>query len=538
MKEREMVGIMKKTVMVPRAKEEKFFDAKLSLASYVEFTADNYVEKIGHLFQYLIPEIEWANSESGTVVINYSESIVNEGYILKIKNSKIEITYSDYSGIRNAVASLSNLIASDLTVCECEIYDYPKCSYRGIMLDMGRDVEVFEKVKADLILAAKSKMNYFHFNLHDDKGSGIQLKSLPERCYVKEAYSYEQVAELIKLCDVLALEIIPGFDLPAHQPTILAAFDEMVCVTGKEVPSKWCACAGSEKTYEVYEAVIDELTQLFPGKYFHVGGDELYIEDAPKRNLFCEWEICSRCKDYMIKNDISDRREMYYHVMTRVYEMLKKRGKTMIMWSDQVDTNREVKLPRDIIFQFWRVAGEGRGPRENCSMNHQLKLGYKVINADFPNTYLVEEAHMNSEHLKDWYFDEEPYSDKEVKENIWGSELCIWDYPIKRCAHYAYSLPSAMVLMGDKLWNKDSLPYSDEYEAAVTKTIVGLKTPDGFNVFKAIGDVLPPRSNLKVYKDKITISEEEIKEIVGTLDTLRGNIRADAYKKCIEEGSV
>jgi len=343
---------------------------------------------------------------------------------------------------------------------------------------------------------------------------------------------------LIDLCNVLALQIIPGFDLPAHQPTILEAFDEMVCVTGKETPSNWCACAGSKKTYEVYEAVIDELTQLFPGNYFHVGGDELYIEDSPWRNLFCEWEICSRCKEYMNQNNIQDRREMYYHVMTRVYDMLKKRGRTMIMWSDQVDTNKEVKLPRDIIFQFWRVAGEGRGPRENCSLNHQLKLGYKVINADFPNTYIVVEEHMNSEQLKKWHIDKEPYIDKEFKENIWGSELCVWDYPIKRRAHYAYSLPSAMVLMGDKLWNNDNLPYSDEYEAAVTKTIIGLKTPDGFNVFKAIGDVLPPRSDLKIYKDKITISEEEIKEIVDTLDTLKGNIRADAYKKCIKEGRV
>lgn len=529
---------MKMTKMVPRAKSEKIFATKSFLASEVTFTADQYVEKIQELLQYLIPEIKWAQEPNGMVTIHYCEKLEREGYTLKIQDGKIEITYSDYSGVRNAFASLANMIRDDFSVYECDIHDYPKCSYRGIMLDIGRDVENPDKLKEDLILAAKSKMNYLHLNMHDDKGSGIRLKSLPECCYVQNAYSYEQVAQLVEWCDVLALEIIPGFDLPAHQPSLAAVFDEMVCVTGKEVPSKWCACAGSEKTYEVYEAVIEELTQLFPGKYFHVGGDELYIEDAPQRNLFCEWENCSRCKEYMLKNNISDRVDMYYHLMTRVHDMLQKRGKTMIMWSDQVDTNREVKLPRDIIFEFWRVAGVGRGPRENCSLNHQLQLGYQIINADYPNTYIDDERQMNSTRIQNWNIQEEPYCDEEWKDNIWGSELCVWNYPVKRRAYHAWVLPSAMVLMGDKLWNHDCLPYSDEYEAALTRTILGIKTPEGFNVFKAIGDVLPPRSDLKIYKDKVTISEEERNEILDTLDALRGNIRADVYKQCIEEGNA
>ena len=529
---------MEKIKMVPRAKAEKIFDKRLFLTSGMEFTADRYAEKTKKLLQYLIPEIEWVQGQNAAFSIRYCETMEAEGYTLNIRDGKIEVLYSDYAGIRNAIASLANLIREDLSVNECEIHDYPKCSYRGIMLDMGRDVEGTEKLEEDLILAAKSKMNYLHFNLHDDEGSGIRLKCLPECCYVKDAYSYEQVAWLAELCDILGLEIIPGFDLPAHQPSLAAVFEEMVCVTGKEVPSKWCACAGSEKTYEVYEAVIEELTQLFPGKYFHVGGDELYIEDAPKRNLFCEWESCSRCKKYMLKNHISDRVDMYYHLMTRVYEMLKKRGKTMILWSDQVDTNREVKLPRDMIFEFWRVAGEGRGPRENCSMNHQLQLGYKVINADFPNTYIDNERQMNSERIKSWNIQEEPYCEEALKDNIWGSELCVWNYPVKRRAYHAWVLPSATVLMGDKLWNHDILPYSEDYEAAVTRTILGRKSPEGFNVFKAIGDVLPPRSDLKIYKDKVTISEAERNEILNTLEALGGNSRAEVYKMCIEEGNA
>ncbi len=527
---------MKRTMMVPRAKEERFFDTKSSLSSNVEFTADNYTDKIGKLFELFIPEIKWTNSKNGTIDIKHSDSIIKEGYTLTVKNNKVEITYSDYLGIRNAIASLTNLIKNDFTVCECEIYDYPKSSHRGLMIDLGRGVEKFEKIKEDLILAAKSKMNIFHFHFYDDIGCGLQLKSLPESCILKDAYSYEQISQLVELCDVLALEIIPEFDLPAHASTLLKVIDEMVCVTGKEILSKWCACAGSEKTYEVYESVIDEITRLFPGKYLHIGNDEISWDDIPRRNMFCEWEICSRCREYMKKNNIADRRDLYYHLITRVYDMAKKRGRTLIIWSDQIDTNREVKLPRDIIFQFWRVAAEGRGPHENCSMNHQLKLGYKVVNSVAGNTYVHMDGYMSSENIKDWCWDKEPYSDDEFKENILGSELCIWEYPEYRMPHYPYVLPSAIVLMGDKLWNKDSLPYSDEYGEAMTKTIIGFKTPDKFNVFKAIGDVLPPRNHLRIYKKNVTISDEEIGKILDTLDSLRGNTRADIYKECIEEG--
>ena len=170
-------------------------------------------------------------------------------------------------------------------------------------------------------------------------------------------------------------------------------------------------------------------------------------------------------------------------------------------------------------------------------MNAQLKAGYKVINSHYPNTYVDIEQYINSEKLKNWSPFNEPESDEEYKESIIGSELSVWEYGNhSKYSHYFWSLPSAIVLMGDKLWNGDSLPYSEEYSRSLTRTVLGQSTPEGFNVYPCFGDIIPPRSDERIYKDKITIGKEEINNTLSILLSMKGNFRADSYYEAITKG--
>ena len=228
---------------------------------------------------------------------------------------------------------------------------------------------------------------YLHLHLSDSLGVSVKLDCLPEECCLENYYSKEQMQEVVKLAEALGLEIIPEFDMPGHSTALVRCSSDIVCIVDGVENTHWTTCAGSEETYKFYEKIINELCDLFPSKYFHIGGDELEFADVPKLNAICHWEQCPKCRKKCEEENLKDRQELYYYFINRIYEIVKKTGRQMIMWSDQIDCMRPADLPKDILMQFWRVAAPGRGPFEGCSLNAQLKMGYQIINSHFPETY-------------------------------------------------------------------------------------------------------------------------------------------------------
>jgi hypothetical protein len=92
--------------------------------------------------------------------------------------------------------------------------------------------------------------------------------------------------------------------------------------------------------------------------------------------------------------------------------------------------------------------------------------------------------------------------------------------------------------MGDKLWNGDELPYGEDYDQALNRTVFGPGTPEGLNVFPGMGTRIPPRGEECSYPDRVTCTDEEIGEMLRLLGKGRyGNsdaFRARAYAKCLE----
>ena len=463
----------------------------------------------------------------------------DEEYLLKIKADGIYIEYSSYLGLRNAAATLSLLAKKTdkgFAFDAATIEDYPVLKHRGAMLDLARGVKKFETLLADMVLCAKSKMNYLHLHLFDSKGVCMEMDSLPEEIRLPNYYTKDQIREIVRFAEVLGLEVIPEFDMPAHAKKLSSVVDEISCDIPDDIEdTKWTVCPGSDKTYELYQNVINELVELFPCNYFHIGGDELEFADLPRLKQMCHWDNCSKCKKKMQEENLKDRQELYYYFIGKIHEMVKAAGRTMIMWSDQIDCNRECPLPRDIIMHFWRVAEKGRGPVENCSMNAQLKMGFKVINSHFPETYIDLDEYMSEKTIADWRWDKRPECDDELAANIFGSEVCAWEYGNhKEYSHYDRSLAPNIVIMGDKLWNGSELVFDEEYEKSLTSAVLGQDAPEGLNIFKCFGSIIPPRSEDCAYYDNIKCSKEEIKETLALLKTMHtedygSRMRADAY---------
>ncbi len=489
------------------------------------------------------------NEESSDITAKKCGGICKspEGYALTIKEGKILIKYQSYLSLRNALATLS-LKAHEkdgvLLFEDTDIVDSPATEHRGIMLDQARGVMPIDRLFFDMVLIAKAKFNILHLHLSDSKGVAIELDCLPQEYRLDGFFTKEQVAKLIDFADLLGLEIIPEFDMPAHSIRLNELFPDIRCDVDIEDQCLWTTCAGTEATYLLYREIIKEMSDMFrDSRYFHIGGDELEFTDHGRP---CHWQDCKKCRQKMKDEGLADRQELVYYFTNRINGYVKECGKKTVIWSDQIDCTRPKGLDDDILMQFWRVAGEGRGPHEGCSFEGQLKYGYSAINSYYPETYVDVEKYVTPKKLGQWRWDEIPEVADKYKSQIIGSEVCAWEYGNRQgYFHYDYSLPSSIVLFGNKFWSGKKEVYDKSTAVSLTRAVLGSAVPDGFDVFGAIGSIIPPRITkpgepyAPCYIDKVTISKKEVEDIIKTLsdNTLFADgdkMRASFYKECAE----
>ena len=533
-------------MLIPRIKNEIFLGGMTRFPLSLTLKADSFGEKAAKALEYFLPQCTVTLGDAADITAKQTDR-APETYTLSIQNGAAIIEYGDYLGLRNALSTFSlagKIRDGGLTVPEFSTEDGPAFEYRGFMLDPARGNPPFEDFCNVLIFAAKCKYNFFHLHLAENVGLSVEMDCLPPEYRHEGFYTKRQVAELNVLCDVLGLEIIPEFDMPAHATKLIELFPNLACEPPEGTPeSSWAICTGTEETYELYEKIIEEVLTLFPhGRYFHMGGDELEFADlAHKRpHSLCHWTVCKKCKDFRKKHGLKDRTEQYYYFANCINETVKKHGRKMMMWSDHIDCVRPVGMSTDILMQFWRIAFPGRGPYDGCSFDEQLNMGYTLVNSFYPETYIDEETYMNDEKIRTWRWDRRPTCSEGNRKQILGGELCAWNYGDKnpKFIFHDRTLPTSLALMGDKLWNGDELPYGTEYDLALNRTLFGASTPEGLNIFPGMGSRIPPRTEAWSYPERATATNEEIETILETLE--KGNyykgdaFRAKVYKQCLE----
>lgn len=528
-------------MIIPRPYSEKYYEGTLEVSGVLTFNSkdEKMADKAIELFNIYIPQFEAKKDDDAFVSLVYDSALGREEYILDTEE-KILIKYSDYSGVRNALATLVQLMTKEKEVyslVKCHIEDKPMFKLRSFMLDLGRGVGRKEEIKETLIRMSLMKYNRLHLHLIDSEGVAWQSQAYPLLTGPRgDQYSMQYYKSLDKLCQTLGLEILPELEVPGHNATILRCHPELACeVDEKEHPSKWVLCAGNEKIFDFYTALIKEMIEMFPScKSIHIGGDEVDFQDIPDQR--CNWDFCPKCQALGYGN----MKETHYYVIKRVYDIVKGLGKNVVMWNDWVDISKPCPLPKDIEMHFWRVAAKTRGPYEGCSMAKFLEQGYKVVNSSFPDAYFCGKDYASAESLVDWLPTKRPESDEKYHDLILGGEGCAWEFGNEeRYRFYRFTLQSPMGLFSDRLWNGTYHAYDKEYESALTKAILGVRCKSGFNIFELIGTIMLPAktTELAVLENvKATIPElkEAILEMIPTMVTDEyGHFAALYYAECL-----
>ncbi len=320
--------------------------------------AEFFAAKMGLSTGYDLAVVEGAASIE--LSINPELDTKAEGYTLQSTADKVTVVGKDAAGLFYGMQTLLQLLPAEIASLEpvsgvewslpcVEVKDEPRFGYRGIMLDVCRHFMPVEFVKKQLDILSMFKINRMHWHLTEDQAWRVEIKKYPKLTEIGSKriegegfeysgfYTQEQIKEVVAYAAERFITIVPEFELPGHELAAIAAYPELSC-TGEPTTPRiiWgvedvVMCPGKPITFEFIEDVIEELVPLFPGEYFHVGGDE-----CPKTS----WKKCPRCQAFIKKNGLqakdghSAEERLQSYVIGRAEEMLAARGKKLIGWDE------------------------------------------------------------------------------------------------------------------------------------------------------------------------------------------------------------
>src|SRR5574344_306020 len=260
------------------------------------------------------------------------------------------------------------------------INDEPRFGYRGVMLDPCRHFIPVENVKKQLDVMALFKMNTMHFHLTDDQGWRIEIKKYPKLTEIgssridgegteyKGYYTQEEIKDIVKYASERFITVIPELETPGHELAAISAYPHLSCKGEDTTPRIiWgvediVMCPGKEDMFTFLEDVIKEMVPLFPGTYFHIGGDE-----CPKSS----WKNCEKCQarikaeNLTADNKHTAEERLQSYVIGRMENILAKYGKKIIGWDEILEGG----LSSNATVMSWR--GE-QGGIEAALQNHDV----------------------------------------------------------------------------------------------------------------------------------------------------------------------
>ena len=424
------------------------------------------------------------------------ETIPNEGYRMEVAPETIDIASSGAAGAFYALQTLRQLMSAEAFAADdvkavmipaVRIEDAPMLGYRGTMLDVGRYFFPVEDVKSVLDIMAMHKLNTFHWHLTEDQGWRIQIDKYPRLTEVGSMrkrtiigkdpngeydentpfdtiphggfYTKDQIREVVQYAAERFITVIPEIEFPGHSLAALASYPWLGC-TGEqyEVRQSWdiedrVFCPGKETTFEFLEGVLEEVVELFPSEYIHIGGDE-----CPTKY----WQKCPHCAKRMKEEGLKTHRQLQGYGIARVEKFLESHGKHLIGWDEILEAG---VTPNSIVMS-WRGTEGGI---------KAAKQGNRAIMA--PSTYCYFDYYQSKDRENEplawggylplekvWSFN--PYEGlaESEKQFILGVQANLWTEYIPHIKQAQYMLLPRLAALCEIAWTADRGEYEDFIE--------------------------------------------------------------------------
>lgn len=407
--------------------------------------------------------------EEGDVSALAAERNVAEGYVMDITAEGVSIKSTSPAGLYYGLQSLKQIYEAHGALTACHIVDAPRFGYRGVLIDISRHFRTKEFLMRQIDQMAAMKMNRLHLHLTDAAGWRLQVDSYPrltsyaawrvphtwkewwygERRHVEEgtegAYggylTKAEARELVAYAADRYITIIPEIEMPGHSDEVLAAYPELRCTQLPERQGD--LCIGKEATFAMMQAILDEVIEIFPSEYIHIGGDE-----ASKSS----WQECDDCRRRMAEEGLEDVDELQSYMIHRIEEYLNAHGRQIIGWDEILQGG----LAPNATVMSWR--GEEGGIAAAAAGHDAIMSphGYCYIDAPQDAPYSQPESIGGYLPLDKVYsYEPAPESmDAAVRDHIIGVQANLWAEFIPTDEHYEHMLWPRAIAVAEIGWSQ------------------------------------------------------------------------------------
>ena len=457
-----------------------------------------YIEDLTGMHLSIRPTLS-NKDRTGNISLLLDPKIGNdEAYSILITPKGVEISGRTPAGIFYGIQILRKSLPIGafpvVNMPAAQVAGAPRFSYRGMHLDCVRHFFGVETVKRYLDIMALHGMNRLHWHLTDDQGWRIEIQKYPRLAEVGGwrngttlghnspvndgiryggYYTQDEIRDIVRYASDRYITIIPEVDMPGHMVAALTAYPELGCTGGPyEVWGMWgvhddILCVGRDHTIQFVKDVLDEVIQLFPSDYIHIGGDE-----SPR----VRWQDCPRCqqriKDVGIRAEgkMSPEALLQGWFTTQIQQFLEEKGKRIIGWDEllgcEVDTSATI------------MSWTGAEPGAKGAM-----LGHDVIMT--PNTPMYFDHYQTRSYWNEptafggcatlkMVYDFEPVTDKlpaDKRHHILGAQGNLWTEYITCEPQIQYQVLPRMAALAELLWLQPEEKDYQDFKARLPRLV-------------------------------------------------------------------
>jgi hexosaminidase len=426
-----------------------------------------------------------------------------EGYELDVTPDVISIKAPTQAGLFYGVQTLMQLFPPQIFALApvtnvaweipfaVHIEDQPRFQWRGFMLDTSRHFFSKNEVKRVLDEMALQKLNRFHWHLTDDQGWRIEIKKYPKLTevgawrtksklvpYGHEGgdqendhpawssapptdfapdgryggfYTQDDIREVVAYAAARHIIVVPEIEMPGHSVAALAAYPELSCVKGNFSTdidagvNHGVFCVGNEKVVEFLDDVLTEVFQLFPGKYVHIGGDEV---DTRAKNE--TWGKDPGSLELMKANGYTNLDQLQGWFTGQMGKFVSEHGKTLVGWSEIADA----PLPKDAVVMDWiggamQAATNGHdvvmSPTKFCYLDYYQSIDHGTEPGGIGNFLPLERVYS---------FEPIPVGlPPEYQSHILGGQCNLWTEYISSIEHVEYMAFPRLCALAEVVWS-------------------------------------------------------------------------------------
>ncbi|MFZ4506543.1 MAG: beta-N-acetylhexosaminidase [Fimbriimonas sp.] len=356
--------------IVPRPAKMTVTTGQFVLNAQTKIVASASLRPSAHLLQSFLkpasgfPLSVASSGKNNSIILTLNPDAMelgDEGYRLSANSDRVEIIAKKPAGVFYGIQTLRQLLPPqafstkrasgvDWALPSVEIEDTPRFRWRGLMLDTGRYFMPMPFLYRFVDLLAMHKMNTFHLHLTEDQGWRIEIKRYPKLTEIGSKrtksmlvypdkyedkphggfYTQKELKELVRYAQERNVNIVPEIEMPGHSQAAIASYPELG-VTGKpiEVSNTWGVhediLNAEYSTVQFMQNVLDEVLDIFPSQFIHIGGDE-----APK----AQWKASARTQALMAQRGIKTEAELQSWFIRQMDRYLTSKGRRLIGWDE------------------------------------------------------------------------------------------------------------------------------------------------------------------------------------------------------------